>query len=121
MGTRTLFDEAGGRERGPVSNDDARRHPRSRSADRHREFPRQAAGGALRPHAQVVSDRRARRIPYLAAHVRRSEEHTSELQSLMRISYAVFCLKKKTNTITNITVIDICNNTTQHHEFNEHR
>src|SRR3546814_2068583 len=28
----------------------------------------------------------------------RSEEHTSELQSLMRISYAVFCLKKKTNT-----------------------
>src|SRR3546814_1014715 len=29
----------------------------------------------------------------------RSEEHTSELQSLMRISYAVFCLKKKKNTI----------------------
>src|SRR3546814_993984 len=28
----------------------------------------------------------------------RSEEHTSELQSLMRISYAVFCLQKKTNT-----------------------
>src|SRR3546814_7406535 len=28
---------------------------------------------------------------------RRSEEHTSELQSLMRTSYAVFCLKKKTN------------------------
>src|SRR3546814_1050288 len=34
------------------------------------------------------------------AHVKgwRSEEHTSELQSLMRISYAVFCLKKKTRT-----------------------
>src|SRR3546814_6541285 len=31
-------------------------------------------------------------------HIQRSEEHTSELQSLMRISYAVFCLKKKTNT-----------------------
>src|SRR3546814_7715896 len=30
--------------------------------------------------------------------VYRSEEHTSELQSLMRISYAVFCLKKKTTT-----------------------
>src|SRR3546814_8757231 len=30
-------------------------------------------------------------------YVQRSEEHTSELQSLMRISYAVFCLKKKTN------------------------
>src|SRR3546814_10116637 len=33
----------------------------------------------------------------------RSEEHTSELQSLMRISYAVFCLKKKINTTTNST------------------
>src|SRR3546814_3402042 len=31
--------------------------------------------------------------------IRRSEEHTSELQSLMRISYAVFCLKKKKNTL----------------------
>src|SRR3546814_5415981 len=31
---------------------------------------------------------------------RRSEEHTSELQSLMRISYAVFCLKKKKNKMT---------------------
>src|SRR3546814_10565353 len=34
----------------------------------------------------------------------RSEEHTSELQSLMRISYAVFCLKKK-NTYINITTL----------------
>src|SRR3546814_1111027 len=34
---------------------------------------------------------------------RRSEEHTSELQSLMRISYAVFCLKKKKQHITNKT------------------
>src|SRR3546814_6789323 len=33
----------------------------------------------------------------------RSEEHTSELQSLMRISYAVFCLKKKHKIIINIT------------------
>src|SRR3546814_4078237 len=33
-------------------------------------------------------------------HPRRSEEHTSELQSLMRISYAVFCLKKKKKTKT---------------------
>src|SRR3546814_6241191 len=35
----------------------------------------------------------------------RSEEHTSELQSLMRISYAVFCLKKKTQTTTRSTTI----------------
>src|SRR3546814_10181577 len=34
----------------------------------------------------------------------RSEEHTSELQSLMRISYAVFCLKKKTLTTSHITL-----------------
>src|SRR3546814_10429096 len=34
------------------------------------------------------------------AHNARSEEHTSELQSLMRISYAVFCLKKKNETTT---------------------
>src|SRR3546814_3388768 len=33
----------------------------------------------------------------------RSEEHTSELQSLMRISYAVFCLKKKTSPQTEVT------------------
>src|SRR3546814_8152255 len=36
-----------------------------------------------------------RRLSRHIAHAGRSEEHTSELQSLMRISYAVFCLKKK--------------------------
>src|SRR3546814_5254576 len=43
-----------------------------------------------------------RRGPDGAVHRRitRSEEHTSELQSLMRISYAVFCLKKKKHTHT---------------------
>src|SRR3546814_8311349 len=39
----------------------------------------------------------------LALDARRSEEHTSELQSLMRISYAVFCLKKKTKKHTTKT------------------
>src|SRR3546814_7214710 len=39
---------------------------------------------------------RSARIPH-RSHAPRSEEHTSELQSLMRISYAVFCLKKKNN------------------------
>src|SRR3546814_5026070 len=38
---------------------------------------------------------------------KRSEEHTSELQSLMRISYAVFCLKKKKTKISTITHNDI--------------
>src|SRR3546814_2881145 len=42
---------------------------------------------------------RNRRYRFAPKRHRRSEEHTSELQSLMRISYAVFCLKKKnTNT-----------------------
>src|SRR3546814_7023593 len=36
-------------------------------------------------------------VGYSATKFARSEEHTSELQSLMRISYAVFCLKKKNN------------------------
>src|SRR3546814_5043575 len=47
--------------------------------------------------------------PYVRGHSKttrrhpgRSEEHTSELQSLMRISYAVFCLKKKTQNKKNI-------------------
>src|SRR3546814_6970544 len=40
-----------------------------------------------------VAEDRQRSV--LAALIARSEEHTSELQSLMRISYAVFCLKKK--------------------------
>src|SRR3546814_2915389 len=44
---------------------------------------------------------------FAKAILRRSEEHTSELQSLMRISYAVFCLKKKktyTITVTHMTI-----------------
>src|SRR3546814_7707751 len=41
-------------------------------------------------------------IALTIAIVARSEEHTSELQSLMRISYAVFCLKKKKRKQTNI-------------------
>src|SRR3546814_9326784 len=54
----------------------------------------------------------------------RSEEHTSELQSLMRISYAVFCLKKKT-TNTNIYKSSIPNysqqNTTHQHTVTTYR
>src|SRR3546814_7531308 len=42
----------------------------------------------------------------------RSEEHTSELQSLMRISYAVFCLKKNNNT----TTTDQCKLPTHKHQ-----
>src|SRR3546814_9644574 len=62
----------------------------------------------LAPAQQMAFDHDPHDAPVarfeLAGHIvdDRSEEHTSELQSLMRISYAVFCLKKK-NTHTNTT------------------
>src|SRR3546814_5124913 len=43
--------------------------------------------------------------------IARSEEHTSELQSLMRISYAVFCLKKKNKNNTQMNIITVFINT----------
>src|SRR3546814_1490749 len=47
-------------------------------------------------HRQYLDHRRKLRLwPVAVIEILRSEEHTSELQSLMRISYAVFCLKKK--------------------------
>src|SRR3546814_4204790 len=60
--------------------------PRSRRFLRRRPAPRPAP-----PPARQAT----RRSPAGSKRVRRSEEHTSELQSLMRISSAVFCLKKK--------------------------
>src|SRR3546814_17711891 len=45
------------------------------------------------------SGERCRELSEGGRHARRSEEHTSELQSLMRISYAVICLKKKTEVL----------------------
>src|SRR3546814_10739052 len=52
------------------------------------------AGSGLPLLRGCLAGRRGRVFRFLAAE-QRSEEHTSELQSLMRISYAVFCLKKK--------------------------
>src|SRR3546814_6342169 len=46
------------------------------------------------------------RMGLAAQLLRRSEEHTSELQSLMRISYAVFCLKKKTSILEEVSRYD---------------
>src|SRR3546814_6312368 len=43
---------------------------------------------------------------HIACKTRRSEEHTSELQSLMRISYAVFCLKKKNKPLPTHAVVE---------------
>src|SRR3546814_3628450 len=60
--------------------------------------PLLAASMADHPRIAFLASRAEPAQQALAA--LRSEEHTSELQSLMRISYAVFCLKKKTNYYT---------------------
>src|SRR3546814_1887003 len=63
------------------------------------------AGTVLSMAAMTVSSDASgssRSRPMVKAISARSEEHTSELQSLMRISYAVFCLKKKKPTINRI-------------------
>src|SRR3546814_1682795 len=59
--------------------------------------------GGTPPQPEGTADRHGRRRPALQSQ-ERSEEHTSELQSLMRISYAVFCLKKKTNILQETNV-----------------
>src|SRR3546814_2702748 len=67
-------------------------------------FNAMADPGLGLPHARIASGDSFVACPDAAADLAalgatlRSEEHTSELQSLMRISYAVFCLQKKTNT-----------------------
>src|SRR3546814_1750941 len=71
----------------------------SRDPPRRRAFQRIDADKQLH---QIVIGRIGRRLEHehiLAANILRSEEHTSELQSLMRISYAVFCLKKNNKNI----------------------
>src|SRR3546814_6753979 len=57
--------------------------------------------GAVMGHANMVMHAAGWLEGGLRASFERSEEHTSDLQSLMRISYAVFCLKKNTNSIIN--------------------
>src|SRR3546814_1759672 len=65
---------------------------------RRRRTGRDGFGPAARTHRRRdPGARKARRL--------RSEEHTSELQSLMRISYAVFCLKKKTKDYINNNIM----------------
>src|SRR3546814_8208333 len=79
--------------------------PQASPAGRSPRRPRVRSSDVARPHAaRCAIRRRERSRAHLSEHAfgdddhtSRSEEHTSELQSLMRISYAVFCLKKKKN------------------------
>src|SRR3546814_2407434 len=74
---------------GPVRNN-ASKEPRAQSPNAAPQLPKRAACLARLIEIHGMS------LKKLASSPRnRSEEHTSELQSLMRISYAVFCLKKK--------------------------
>src|SRR3546814_8860567 len=96
----SLSVETARRARGPGAGRHARGHRNPR-----RPFPP--------PRTQAAADRtgfhRARYradLCRLSAQLRlRSEEHTSELQSLMRISYAVFCLKKKNTQTIHYTTL----------------
>src|SRR3546814_4958634 len=72
-----------------------RAHARVHARARARVHARPRARLRGRAGGRVRAPRRARR---------RSEEHTSELQSLMRISYAVFCLKKKNKKLHTLSI-----------------
>src|SRR3546814_3357779 len=67
--------------------------------DRVLELPPHGRAGLRHGRPRPVEPRRAPARQSLRGARARSEEHTSELQSLIRISYAVFCLKKKTKLI----------------------
>src|SRR3546814_7298968 len=104
-GARALL----GREREPIGRGLPRRVHVARefdvAAERHpAELPARAALVGTAPDLPAEADRKgvgldpepaAGEIMPQLVDEHRSEEHTSELQSLMRISYAVFCLKKK--------------------------
>src|SRR3546814_7979697 len=68
---------------------------RSRKPQSPAQFRRLVPRFGRRRFQREVRERRSRRGESFLCPGRRSEEHTSELQSLMRISYAVFCLQKK--------------------------
>src|SRR3546814_3125528 len=88
---------------GHVAGDAARRPARAAVLAVHVDADADRSGVARARHRLPAADRCDRRsrgagrsLPARgSAAVSRSEEHTSELQSLLRISYAVFCLKKK--------------------------
>src|SRR3546814_4113225 len=67
-----------------------RRRQARQSSISMRVSPKPASPPGIQPSMHAPSS------AFVGRATRRSEEHTSELQSLMRISYAVFCLKKKT-------------------------
>src|SRR3546814_5764243 len=105
-----------------ASRDDARQAGRRTRPHSEDPRPRQCLGAADPQPDRHAGDRDQepdrgqglrRRSRTARSHRARSEEHTSELQSLMRISYAVFCLKKKTY-INSYSTLTHCSHTTYH-------
>src|SRR3546814_2063687 len=90
-----LVDEFGTAPRDMQGDKRARRMAKQVAASADRRNHRADVADFLVPGDRRGSGAAHRIVAALDAH--RSEEHTSELQSLMRISYAVFCLKKKTH------------------------
>src|SRR3546814_3703344 len=89
-----LLERAFGREQRFFEHDD-------RVTRGHRDMMDTRAGGQIVILERLLRDDERRRSAITDLRAGRSEEHTSELQSLMRISYAVFCLKKKIQIYTN--------------------
>src|SRR3546814_7755486 len=77
---------------------------------------RQRRGGPQGFRGEQLRRSQDRRVRHPAQQLcaRRSEEHTSELQSLMRISYAVFCLKKQKNHKTHQNTLSMTTNNKSH-------
>src|SRR3546814_6544745 len=89
LGDRAPPHPRGWTDRKPLSGGQPRGSPAPAGMDPHRRTPAPAGPGL--PRTRGDGPRSGDEV------VVRSEEHTTELQTLMRITYAVFCLKKKNN------------------------
>src|SRR3546814_1288336 len=98
---------AAARHSGDYGEEPQRGQPRKRPPTSHANFRDTTLAAATATAQQDVPQRRTDAITAIRLDEMRSEEHTSELQSLMRTSYAVFCLKT-----TNIEEDNSNNNTT---------
>src|SRR3546814_1225056 len=99
----TLFRSRALDESRPNAGADGGRGGRRDQSSAGRSGRRASSSAVARPSSEARGARscRADRVRHLG---HRSEEHTSELQSLMRISYAVFCLQKKNEKMTTSTI-----------------
>src|SRR3546814_5540719 len=108
VGSSDLFARSSDRCDGRAHRcDDAQRDAPPRCSLWARDDVHRRRAGARGDLRALIAERRRLRRPQCPPPLR-SEEHTSELQSLMRISYAVFCLKKKNQTYTK--ALEQCHN-----------